>query len=803
VAAGCYAAGLVVAGALSAGGLIQAASAHPAVPAPAAAACVLLSGGATACLLALGVFVRPAALVVSAVPLLALQGVLTGLAETWQQPDASGLHLKRVVVIGTVAGPPGERAGRVRVGVRPDRILADSIWSPHRDPILVTIMYGSRDSVRPALRYGSRVALAGSLLLPSPPRNPGEVDMRAWYRANGYSHDMLVRGAAGVVLLGEGDVPWFARWIVEPVRLAAVEALDAGYDGQAGEFLKGLLLGIRDGIDRETQEAFVNAGVAHILAVSGSNVALVAGVVLFLLGLVRLPVRYTAVPVALSLVLYMFITGSQPPVVRATLMALLVVGAQLVQRRACGLNVIGASALLALIEAPRLIGDAGFQLSFSAVVALVLAYPSLDRRILALRVPRPLRPPLLWVLRPAGISLVATLGTLPFTALSFGRLSVIGILANVPVVPLSGVAVVLGAASMICRWLLPPLAPAFETVNTALLDLTLLIARAAGGVPWACIDTSAWSVAHVLPPVALAGAWMGGRGSRTRRLLVLGAVASAAAAICVPLRATFDARLRTLTVSAIDVGQGDAILLQFPDGVSMLVDAGPRTPSFDAGRRTVAPLLHRLGSGRLRYLAVTHPHSDHIGGLGGVLRSMHVDTVLSAEPIDLAGEDVRLRVVSAGTLLAPTPDARVYVLWPHRGLPGDGAAGRDTSLAGANDRSLVMKVVFGDFSILLTGDAEAGVEARLAGRYREFLRSPILKVGHHGSSTSSSSPFLRAVGPELAVMSVGTLNRFGHPSDVVIARFAAIGCGVRRTDLDGCIMIRSDGRTWEPVVWRE
>jgi competence protein ComEC len=253
---------------------------------------------------------------------------------------------------------------------------------------------------------------------------------------------------------------------------------------------------------------------------------------------------------------------------------------------------------------------------------------------------------------------------------------------------------------------------------------------------------------------------------------------------------------RTLTVSAIDVGQGDAILLQFPGGVSLLVDAGPRTPTFDTGGRVVAPLLKRLGVDRLTYLVLTHAHADHVGGLDGVLRSIPVDTILSSSWVDLGARAVPSRRLTAGVSLSPTPDSRIYVVWP--------CAGDFRALhASANNRSLILKVVFGDFSMLLTGDGEIVVERPLLERYGGFMRSTVLKVAHHGSSSGSSMPFLRAVQPDLAVMSVGNLNRFGHPSADALRRFTEINCPVRRTDMEGCVMIRTDGRTWERIAWRD
>jgi len=277
-------------------------------------------------------------------------------------------------------------------------------------------------------------------------------------------------------------------------------------------------------------------------------------------------------------------------------------------------------------------------------------------------------------------------------------------------------------------------------------------------------------------------------------MLALATLAAIALVVLLVRPSVLEAPSRTLTVSVIDVGQGDAILLQLPGGTSMLVDAGPRTPTFDAGQRVVAPLLRRLGVDRITYLVLTHAHADHAGGLDGVLRSVPVDTILSSSWVDPGGRAVPSRRLAAGTCIKPTPDSRIYVLWPGEVEP---------ALTGANNRSVVLKLVFGEFTMLLTGDAEAAVERRMVEQYGAFMRSGVMKVAHHGSCSGSSADFLRAVRPQLAVISVGSLNRFGHPSATVISRFGQMSCPVARTDEEGCVVLRTDGRSWKRVVWRQ
>ena len=245
----------------------------------------------------------------------------------------------------------------------------------------------------------------------------------------------------------------------------------------------------------------------------------------------------------------------------------------------------------------------------------------------------------------------------------------------------------------------------------------------------------------------------------------------------------------TMEVVLLDVGQGDALAIRSPRGRWILVDAGPKTESFDAGARTVLPFLRRRGAGKVDLLVLTHPDMDHVGGAGAILREFPVGRVL--DPGKAVGTDVFLealegaesggvpwQVVRGGDSLNVDGIA-IRVLWP------SGETFRD-----ANEASVVLELRFGAFSILLTGDAPSEVEEA----FMPFLLSPrfqILKVGHHGSTTSTSSELLERISPEVALVSVGRRNRYGHPHPSVIRRLEASGVEILRTDEDGSVIIRA------------
>jgi competence protein ComEC len=279
-------------------------------------------------------------------------------------------------------------------------------------------------------------------------------------------------------------------------------------------------------------------------------------------------------------------------------------------------------------------------------------------------------------------------------------------------------------------------------------------------------------------------------GRRSRRVVAAGAACSAALA-GPPLAAVVAPP--ALEIHVIDVGQGDAVALRTPRGSWLLVDAGPRSRSFDAGRAIVVPYLMRQGAWELEALLLTHPDADHIGGAAAVVEALGPDLVI--DPASPTGKSQYVEVVRA----AGVEGAR----WI-RGVAGaafelDGVrvaflAPDSAALAaptGANDISLVARVEFGDFRALLMGDAPAEVERRLVARDAAALRADVLKVGHHGSHTSTTPGLLAAARPRVAVIPVGRRNRYGHPHRVVVERLARAGVIVLRTDRDGSVVLRA------------
>jgi competence protein ComEC len=402
------------------------------------------------------------------------------------------------------------------------------------------------------------------------------------------------------------------------------------------------------------------------------------------------------------------------------------------------------------------------------------------------------------------LSATIQLGMLPLLALYFHRVSLVGPLANIPAVVLTGLIVPLGFLTLAASFLSHAASAALARV------LGWLVTVLAGSVDWfAGLHWSSYRIPGppwwVLTSFLITLACMAAAARTKRRNWQIVAAVPLAALLFVVATYPFAPKLERgkLEVTVIDVGQGDSLFVGFPDGHTMLIDGGG-TPGYsrqstmriglDTGEQVVSPYLWRRGVKHLDVVALTHAHQDHIGGLAAVLDNFQVEALWLGRDADSNSyraliQEARVRGVpvihhTQGDLIA-WPGVEDHVLWPVTSQGSDPPK---------NDDSLVLRLVYGKTSMLLAGDVERPVENSLL--HDSFpLNADFLKVGHHGSKTSTTPAWLWQVGPKIAAISVGENNSFGHPNAEVIGRLETAGVHIYRTDRDGAITIVSDGRS--------
>ncbi|HZF68483.1 MAG TPA: DNA internalization-related competence protein ComEC/Rec2 [Gemmatirosa sp.] len=650
-----------------------------------------------------------------------------------------------------------------------------------------------------AARPGSTVRArtpAGCVLAASVQVRAGRGDAGARVRVRGLvlptERGVRVRDAA-VVAIGGGDVR--AAW-----RARVGRVVDRLF-GRDAPLVRALVLAEAGAIDPAVRDRYADAGLVHALSVSGLHVSIVGGALTLLLRALRLaPAVATGASVA-AVAAYVACIGAPAPAVRAATMLVADAASRLLQRPTSPWAVFAVGAAAPLHD-PRAVWDLGYQLSVAGMAALV-AGRSVARRLRAREgLPHRLRRG--WgaaVLREVLVGALATCATAPLVAWHFGRVSLVGVVANVAAGPLLAAL----QPTLFLALLLAPLGAAGEIVAAAarpMVALLDLVARGAASVPGAALAVSPTLVGAVLSGAAAVALLAAAGARRPGRPLAAGAacVALAAWMPAVPSRA----RGGWAELHLLDVGQGDAVALRTPRGRWLLVDAGGGWRGGDAGARTVVPYVRRRG-GDVALLVLSHPHADHVGGAASVL-----DRLAPPRTWDAAfalGSDTYRQVLEA----AHRVGSRWQRVRPGDSLTVDGLTLRvlapdsawTASLADPNLASVVVAARYGRVRFLLTGDAEEAEERWLVERaardatLAEWLRADVLKVAHHGSATSSSSAFLGAVRPRLALVSVGAGNGYGHPSPDVLARFASTGVEVLRTDRSGTVVVRTDGSQLE------
>lgn len=664
----------------------------------------------------------------------------------------------------------------------------------------------------PEIRQGDVVRLRGSLRLPPKLRNPGGFDYRAYLSRRGVCCTMYVGEPDHVSVRGSrrGRLQSFLV-----VARAYIRTQVARYVPNASTeaVLRALLLGDRSRITDAQRDRFAKTGLMHLLAVSGLHVFLV-GMVLYVLlrpFLMRLGLRWRAVEITRAvltvLVLggYMLLTGGRPSVVRAVIMATLFIGGVVFQRSAHPLNTLGVAALILLALRPPALSDVGFQLSISAVAGIVTLNPRLlgavSEQYRTSQVAN-------WLVSTGTVSAAAILGTAPVLLFHFGWVSVAGLLLNVVGIPCTGLA--LSAAILMVAtggvWSLP--GASFGSAADLFVQGLLATSRyGAEWFSWAGVRMAMpdlWVLGALVAALIALAQWPRPR-LRWRWIIVVLVVATVSVWDGVVGRGSKP----TLEAVFFDVGQGGATLLTTPQESHVLIDAGPRSPSGSAAEFVILPYLERWGIQKLDAVVVTHPDEDHLGGVPTLLKEVSVVQVVdNGRPAntELYDEFKRLhersgtlrRTVQRGDTLLTDSSVRIQVLAP----PRKGRARIETE----NNASVVLRVSYGEVDFLLPGDVEARAENDLVQTYGEQLESEVVKVPHHGSSTSSTPRFVRSASdPEeklYAVISVGRNDQYGMPHDTVLTRWQDHGAKVRNTAENGAVWMRTDGQEVWPVSWR-
>lgn len=637
-------------------------------------------------------------------------------------------------------------------------------------------------------------------------RNPGQFDFSANYRRNGIIGEIISHEMSEISLFSASH-RFSGYRLLFNIRQNINQRLFELLETPVAGFMSAILLGYKQDIPSEVRRDFQKGGVAHVIAISGLHVGFIVFILSTLLSFFPISFRWQHVLTIFFLVIYMLLSGANPPVIRATLMVTVYLLGVTLQRKPEIMNTLFLAGFIFLLLCPQDLSSISFQFSFVAVWSILFFYrrfTTLEKWFLG-RIPekRFYKKFVFRMVQLFFVSLAAQIGTIPLTIVYFKQLPLMALVLNLPVIPLIGIIIPIGFMMLGLSWIHSDLAYSVGHILTLLIKVLFQLVHLAANLPGACLRILSfdWMAFMIYACAILLGF------SFTSPHLP-------------PLRKPIGMTIIFLLLWKIapsphhprllmlDVGQGESTLLITPAAKNVLFDAGPVSNKWDSGLEIIYPALQELGILRVHKVILSHPHSDHIGGIFSLLTTIPIDSVyLPDVQIDYFWQDsllktiknnkVPYRFVQLGDYINLDPFTKIYFLgpWTEQLKPAD------QSGKSINNTSLVALVKMKETSILFTGDTESDIEKNLL-QWNAFLKVDILKVGHHGSRTSSSLEFLQKIQPQMALIPVGQNNKFDHPSEVTLKRLKDLQIPFYRTDLQGAIFLQWDQNHWRWVDWQ-
>ena len=699
---------------------------------------------------------------------------------------ANFIEDKRITIIGTVLDKTYYYdQEKISLKIKVKEIERENLNIKIKGLILVNTYLGNCP-----YEYGDVLKIKGKLEKPIGKNNFGEFDYELYLAQERIFTYLNIWTEKDIQKIGEENsnfFTYFSMLVRNKIKKIIEQTLQKPYN----YLLIGMMLGEKGLIPPEIKEIFAEAGIMHILAVSGLHVGIIAAALFFLLNFLKLPKKLKFTILILFLIIYASITGYQPSVLRATIMFALLIGGKLINRNRNLFLSLFLAAFLILLSNPLVLYDAGFLLSFMVTFFLIYLSPILQEQLSKV---------LVWIKDPLSISIASWIGIFPLSAYFFNKVSIISIVVNIFIVPLTGIALILGFITFFIGLVSIPLAYLIANINFFVLKMILLISKYFSLLSFSFIYTAQPSIfviflyyimiflaieifyKKIFPPKMKIKA----------TILILSAVL---VVIIVQVFSPVD----NLKVNFINVGEGDCILIEAPKKYNILIDGGG-TPfsTFDVGGKVVIPYLRRKGINKINLLILTHPHLDHLEGLLAVLREFKVEMVLDSGLIcnipeyrefisNIKKEGILYHQARAGDNFIFNNNLEIILLNPL--YNSDFYNESDF-----NNASIVVKLLYKNTDFLFTGDIENTTENNLL-IWQNILKSDVLKIAHHGSSNSSSLEFLEKVNPIITIISTGK-NNFGHPSEKIIERLKDKNIPVYRTDQNGTVIIRTNGQEY-------
>jgi len=717
---------------------------------------------------------------------------------------------KKIVLEGILYKPPELSLDKTRLYLLMEKIIKKDKIIPINGKLLLIV----KDNLE-VFNYGDRLRFLTRIRYPRNFNNPGRFDYRTYLALKGILVTASLKDGREIVKVGEKIINLPLK-LVEKYRIQIKEFLTTYLQSPASEIAKALILGEKGEISKELREMFSAAGVAHILAISGLHIGIIALVCFFLIkNTLKFSTRLilstdiskvSALITLIPIITYCFIAGHGIATTRATIMVTTYLIAIIIGRQEDLWNTVALAAFLILIFSPSSLFDISFQLSFISVIAILYLTPRFSAPLFQQSQDTLEPPPHRWVKILKRITLFffvtisALIGTAPLVAYHFHRISPWGIFTNVIIIPLIGFLVIpLGLLASLLLFLYQPLAILIVHMMQPLIMLSTSIVKLFNQLPYADYRTATPTLVEFA--LFYLGVFLLVNIKKSKKIRYGLALVTTAFIFNQGFWYYQNNVSSLLRITSIDVGQGESTLIQLPKGSTMLIDGGGfYDNSFDVGEKVVAPVLWKKKIKHVDYLILSHPQSDHLNGLLFIVKNFKIKEVwTNGERVDtesfkdfertIAEKRIEKLIINRNHLDRKINGVFIEFLHPPKPPWHDTINSHSSRV---NNHSLVIRLTYKDISMLFTGDIYREAERELINTAPN-LKSTILKVPHHGSRTSSSLSFLKQVQPQIAIVSLGFQNIFHLPNRKIIKRYQDQDCQIFRTDQDGAISIATDG----------
>lgn len=652
------------------------------------------------------------------------------------------------------------------------------------------------------LNYGDEIIVKGNFEEASTARNEGGFDYKQYLKS---------KNIYGIITVDKKDIEIIKKnnigvidLLANKVRNSMKRKIEQNLPNETNELLSGMLIGEKSNLQKEIQEDFRDSSLSHVLAISGMHVSYVMIGITFVINKIKFSKKMSKIVTILILLFFIILTGKTASVTRACFMSSYIILASLFHKKAHVLGSISISLLIILIINPYFILDIGLQLSYGGTIGIVLIYPILKKykkkkEDKTGRIKKVLYKIKDKIIDTILITISANLVIFPIVLFHYNIMSFTFIISNLLISPIIGIIIILGFLSVFASYIVSPISKIMFFFLQIFLSVLAQIAHFCAGLPLSKVYFPTPKIYVIIiyylfliyiilvKNKKITGKKIG------KKVFVIFTI------IVIILNLILNFIPKTFTISFIDVGQGDSMLISTPKGKNILVDGGGSRDetTFNIGKQTLIPYLLNKGITKLDYIIISHFDSDHVGGILSVLEELKAEKVIICEQEEnenykrfkeiVKNKKIKVYVVKKGDNLRIEENIWLTILWPKDKRIKENAI---------NNNSIVAKLNYKSFSILLTGDIEKIAENEILKEYENsnMINANILKVAHHGSKSSSIKEFLEKVKPQIALIGVGEKNTFGHPNAGVINRLQNLNTKIYRTDEKGEITIKIDSR---------